>query len=156
MTELLEESTAAATAPTVALQAAAPAKKPTTQWGKWITEAVENFNKELEMLAGPEPGGFKTLNHVRPQQVANSLMSMAIERGIIDESRIIKANGRRDPAKVRAMLDALWKDESAWIIEETGGYLGRKLLELLPKQADDQAASDEADDDGPASEEGTE
>ena len=124
-----------------------PAERaPTTEYGQWISDALEDFHRELTMVADLHPDDLRLRTTVKPQQVMHALIAAAIEAGFIDESAVTNAKGTRDNRKIGATLNELWKDDSDWIVDQAGTYLARKMIELIPKQ---QAASEAHD--GPAS-----
>lgn len=112
-----------------------PAERaPTTEYGQWISDALEDFHRELTMVADLHPENLQLRTTVKPQQVMHALITAAMEAGFIDESAVTNAKGTRDNRKIGATLNELWKDDSDWIALQAGQYLARKMIELIPKQ----------------------
>jgi hypothetical protein len=102
----------------VAVVVAKPEAAPMSEWGKWLVEQVDAFNKDV---APSSP--------VKAQQVANHLVNQGVADGFIEKAAI-ETNGKRDNKKVGEVLKQLWNEDAEDLMEGVGRYLADKALEL--------------------------
>lgn len=110
-------------------------REASTEWGKWIAEAVADFNQELEKVADDHPDNLKLRTALKPQQVINAVLTAAIKMEMIAEQSILGEKGKRDNARMAAAMTELWDNEVEFIPRAVGDYLAGKMIELLPKEA---------------------
>ena len=121
--------------------APAPAREPepprqaATAWGKWIAEAVEDFNAELAKVAESQPENVGLRTTVKRQQVINAVITRAIKDELIMEAHVVNAKGKRDGEAMARVMAELWDDEVEFVPTAVGDYLANKMIELLPKEA---------------------
>ena len=121
--------------------APAPAREPepprqaATEWGRWIAEAVEDFNAELAKVAESQPENVGLRTTVKRQQVINAVITRAIKDDLIVEAAVLNSKGKRDGEAMARAMGELWDDEVEFVPTAVGDYLASKMIELLPKEA---------------------
>lgn len=101
--------------------------EPQSEWGKWIAESVEAFNRELDKLADKHPEDMRFRQHVRAQQVANQIVNEGVEDGSIEKAAI-ETGGKRDNKKVAAILQSLWDTDPGDLMKSASDYLASKVI----------------------------
>jgi hypothetical protein len=104
--------------PPVAVAVAQPESAPQSEWGKWLVEQVDSFNKDM----APAPP-------VKAQQVANHLVNEGISDGRIQKPEI-ETGGKRDNKKVGDVLKNMWNKNAADLMDRVGKYLAAKAIEI--------------------------
>ena len=114
-----------------------PPRQAATEWGKWIAEAVEDFNQELAKVAETQPENLKLRAPIKRQQVINAVITRAIKDELIAEGYgAQQARAARDgEAMARAAANQFWDNEVELVPTAVGDYLANKMIELLPKEA---------------------
>jgi len=106
-----------------------PAREPESAWGKMIAGAVLEFNQALAELAEANPSNLALRKGMSPQQAINGVVKALVAEGL--QETALQTNGKRDAAKVRAMLDDIWENDSEHLEGVTAKYLGGKMTELM-------------------------
>ena len=112
-----------------------PPKQAATEWGRWIAEAVEEFNAELAKVAETQPENLKLRAPIKRQQVINAVITRAIKDDLIAEATVLNSKGKRDGEAMARAMGELWDDEVEFVPTAVGDYLANKMIELLPKEA---------------------
>ena len=112
-----------------------PPRQAATEWGKWITEALESFHAELAKVAESQPENVGLRTTIKPQQVINAVITRAIKEDLISEHSVLNNKGKRDSTKTADAMIALWEEELEFVPTAVGDYLANKMIELLPKDA---------------------
>lgn len=111
--------------------------EPQSEWGKWIAESVEAFNRELDKLADKNPSDMRFRQHVRVQQVANHIVNEMVEDGTIEKAAI-ETNGKRDSSKRAAILQSIWDTDPGDLMTSASNYLASKVIpDLSPEPGSD-------------------
>lgn len=101
--------------------------EPQSEWGKWLAESVESFNRELDKLADKHPGDMRFRQHVRAQQVANHVANSLAEDGSVEKDAI-ETNGKRDGKKVASVLQFFWDNDPGDLMGIASNYLASKVI----------------------------
>ena len=112
-----------------------PPRQAATEWGKWIAEAVEDFNAELAKVAESQPENVGLRTTVKRQQVINAVITRAIKDDLIVEAAVVNSKGKRDGEAMARAMSELWDNEVEFVPTAVGDYLANKMTELLPKDA---------------------
>ena len=92
-------------------------REPSTEWGQWVTDAVEAANLELRKY----PVDAKVVR-IHARQLTNHLVKIGVNQGRIVED-FIAPNGKRDVKRCAAALGEMWIDDVSWFMAQAGIYL---------------------------------
>ena len=112
-----------------------PPRQAATEWGKWIADAVADFNQELAKVAESQPENLNLREPIKTQQVINAVITRAIKDDLLAERSILNERGKRANAKMAEAMTELWDNEVEFVPTAVGDYLAGKMIELLPKEA---------------------
>jgi hypothetical protein len=115
-----------ATPETVA-EVAKPSQAPQSEWGKWLVEQADAFNKDM----APAPP-------VKSQQIANHLVNEGIAAGTVNKEAV-ETGGKRDNKKVAAALQYLWERDANDLMDRVGKYLAAKATDYAHVQVGGQS-----------------